>query len=144
MVQESKNVQTAVLDPLLKGLVSLPATPGEKAHLIGCKCRSCNEYFFPKRSICPNSFKEETMDVCQLSRKGKLYAYTIARRAPYGFEAPYAVGYVDLPEKLRIFCRFSEDSLNTLRIGMEVELEVGPLRKDENGVAILGFKFRPV
>jgi len=132
-----------LIDPKLKPLVKLPGNSSEKPHLIGSKCKFCGEYFFPKRVICPNCLKDETPEEVILSNKGKLYTYCIVKAAPLGFSAPYAVGYVDLPEGLRIFSPIAEGDRGKLKLGLELELIVDKIREDETGQAVYGYKFKP-
>lgn len=114
----------------------------EGLSLAGSRCRTCGRSYFPQKRVCPNCFKIDQMDPVALSRRGKLYSFTIVEAAPPGFTAPYAVGYVDLPEGVRIFSPLNGDN-DTLRIGMDLELTIGPI-KEEDGVTIIGQKFSPV
>ncbi len=77
--------------------------PSNSPHLLGSCCPHCSRIFFPTRRICPDCFKDETLTTIELSNHGTLYTYCVLRRGPMGFESPYAIGYVDLPEGLRIF-----------------------------------------
>jgi len=132
-----------LIDPKLSPLIQLPGSCSEKPHLIGSKCKSCKEIFFPKRVICPNCLKEEEVEDILLSNKGKLYTYCIVKAAPLGFDAPYAIGYVDLPEGLRIFSPLAECDQEHIKINMELELVVDKIREDETGKAVYGYKFKP-
>jgi len=134
-------------DKVIKeGLFKLPASPSERGCLIGSKCSSCGLVSFPKCVICPACFRDDTMEEIPLSSRGKLYTYCITQRAPEGFEAPYVMGYIDLPEKVRVFslitgCAPSEGSL---KLGMDMELVIERIRKDEAGNDLIGYKFKPV
>jgi uncharacterized OB-fold protein len=114
-----------------------------KAFLIGYRC-SYVEVFFPRRFICPDCFKEDTLEKIHLSTKGKLYTFCILERGPIGFDTPYAVGYIDLPEGLRIYALLMESRIERLKIGMEMELVIEKIRKDSEGNDIIGYKFKPV
>jgi len=86
------------------------------------------------------------MEEIPLSKKGKLYTFSVNEMAPQGFEAPYITGRVDLPEQVRVFsiiggCEAHEDSV---QIGMDMELFFETIRLDENGNSLLGYKFRPI
>lgn len=131
---------------IAEGLFVLPSFTSEKGYLIGSKCKHCNMVSFPKRVVCPACLKDDTSEEIPLSRRGKLYTYSINQMAPEGFIAPYITGKIDLPEKVRIFsvitgCEPNEDSLY---IGMEMEVVFEPLRKDEAGNDLIGYKFRPL
>jgi uncharacterized OB-fold protein len=129
---------------LKEGLFTYPGVPGEGPKLIGGRCRDCQAYFFPKRYLCPHCHKEGTIEEVELSSRGKLYTYCVVRVAPEGFTAPYVLGYVDLPEGVRIFTPITDVDPSALQIGMELELVIAPLRQDTEGNDIVGYKFRPV
>jgi len=61
--------------------------------------------------------------------------------APPLFISPYAVGYVDLPEGVRVFAQL-EAEFETLRPGLEMQACPGVIKLDENGDEIWGYKFR--
>jgi len=50
--------------------------------LLGNRCTSCGQIFFPKAKLCQACLHEELKEV-PLSRKGKLYSYTIAHMPSY-------------------------------------------------------------
>ena len=129
-----------------EGLFILPSSPSEEGYLIASKCSSCGIVSFPKRIVCPVCLTDDTMREVPLSRKGQLYSFAINLVAPAGFEAPYIIGKIDLPEKVRIFSVITEcdpkDDL--LHIGMEMELVFDRIREDEDGNDLIGYKFRPV
>jgi uncharacterized OB-fold protein len=118
--------------------------PSENPSLIGHRCRLCGKVFFPRRFICSECFKEGTLEEIRLSRRGTLYTFCVLERGPIGFDPPYAVGYIDLPEGLRIYSLLTEMSLEKLKIGMEMELVIEKIRKDSEGNEIIGYKFKPV
>lgn len=118
--------------------------PSEKPSLIGNRCKLCGNVFFPRRFICPDCFEEGTLQTVHLGRRGKLYTFCILERGPLGFDAPYAVGYIDLPEGLRIYSILTEASIERLKIGMEMELVIEKIRIDLEGNEIIGYKFKPV
>lgn len=131
---------------IAEGLFVLPGESLEKGYLLGSRCQECSLVTFPKRSICPNCLVENTMEEIPLSKKGKLYTFSVNEMAPQGFEAPYITGRVDLPEQVRVFsiiggCEAHEDSV---QIGMDMELFFETIRLDENGNSLLGYKFRPI
>lgn len=131
---------------IAEGLFVLPGGSLDGGYLIGAKCSNCATVSFPKWVVCPVCLRDDTMEEVPLSKRGKLYSYSVNRMAPDGFDAPYITGKVELPEKIRIFsvitgCEPVEDSLC---IGMEMGLVFEPLRKDEKGGDLVGYKFRPV
>ena len=130
--------------PFKEGLFTWPLPPGEQPSLLGNKCKSCGKLYFPKAAICPDCLKEDTLEEVKLSQRGKLYTYTIVRVASPGFKVPYAFGYIDLPEGLRVCSqiRAAEPLEENLKLGMDMELAIGPVR-EEAGKAIIGYLFHP-
>lgn len=117
-----------------------------ESYLIGSRCGSCGYVSFPKRLICPACLRENTMEEIPLSRKGQIYSYTVQHIALPGFQAPYVVARVELPEGPKIYslitgCKPVEGALE---IGDEVELVIGKIKEDEKGNEVIGYLFRPV
>jgi uncharacterized protein len=110
--------------------------------LLGNKCKSCGKIYFPKAQFCFNCFDKE-MEEAALSRRGKLYSYTVGRMASTHFQPPYAVGLIDLPEGVRVFAPLTMTKEETYTIGMEMELVIEELWR-ENHKQIIGYKFKPV
>ncbi|MBT7712552.1 MAG: OB-fold domain-containing protein, partial [Deltaproteobacteria bacterium] len=46
------------------------------------------------------------MEDIELSQRGVLYSYTIGHMPSSRFKPPYAIGYIDLPEKVRVYTPF--------------------------------------
>ena len=129
--------------PLREGLFVMPSRPGEKPRLLGSRCRGCGKTTFPPRSVCSDCYGEE-LERVPLSAKGQLYSYTIIGYPPPGLTAPYAIGYVDLAEGVRVFSILTEWDQKGLKVGMEVELVLDKFREDKEGNEILTYKFRPL
>ena len=111
--------------------------------LAGNRCRACEQVFFPKvEQVCLNCMEKQLEDV-PLSRKGKLCSYTVVHMPASGFQPPYAVGFVDLPEGIRVFTPLVMDKYKPFREGMEMEVRVGKLWEEEDKV-VMGFRFAPV
>ena len=109
--------------------------------LAGNKCRACGQVFFPKaEKVCLNCLEGPLEDL-PLSRKGKLCSYTVVHMPASGFQPPYAVGFVDLPEGVRVFTPLVMDEDKPFREGMEMEVRVGTLWEEEDR-EVMGFKFR--
>jgi uncharacterized OB-fold protein len=77
-----------------------------------------------------------------LSRVGTLYSFSTVHVAPKGFPTPYVIGYVDLPEDVRLFGQI-EGATTGLEVGAAVEVVLGVVRVSEAGEPIIGYKFRP-
>jgi uncharacterized OB-fold protein len=148
----AKELSNKGATPVGEGLFSLPSSPSEKPYLIGSKCRSCGESFFPAR-LCCRQCSSEDMEEIALSQTGTLYSFTTIRVKPphYIGEVPYIVGIVELPEGERIRTLLTDCDQDSLEIGMEMELVIEvvgrttkPLGKIEAGTEVLGWKFRPL
>jgi uncharacterized OB-fold protein len=110
--------------------------------LVANKCKSCGQVFFPKVNFCLSCLGE-AMEELKLSRRGKLYTYTIGRMASMHFEPPYAIGYVDMPEGVRIFAPIDIVEAKPLKVGMDLEVYIDKLWQ-EGDKEVIGYKFRPV
>lgn len=120
------------------------STEVEEPHLIGVKCKSCGEYFFPKRDRCLNCCNED-MEEINLSKRGKIYTYTIIHHSPPGYNGPvpYAVGAVELPEGIIILSPLKDFDFNKIKVGMDVEVVFEKIYEDDKGNDIIGYKFKP-
>jgi uncharacterized OB-fold protein len=109
--------------------------------LVGATCQSCGFTTLGKRAHCPSCWSEATMRSIPIGRRGVVYTRTVVHSAPPGFEAPYAVGYVDLKEGVRVFAHL-ETGDKAPAIGDPVELTLVPLRTDKDGRRLTGPRFR--
>jgi hypothetical protein len=114
-----------------------------KGKLLGGRCKNCGDYSFPPRRVCKKCFREEVEKV-ELGGKGIIHSSAVIINAPLRFQAPYAVAYVDLAEGPRLFAQLTTCNPEEIKFGTKVEMVVGPLRHDEQGNEIVGYKFQPV
>ena len=124
--------------PFGKGLFTEDAPGGR---LLGSRCKSCGQLYFPPAVLCYECLKEE-METVPLNRKGKLVAYTISYMASIHFEPPYAVGWIELPEGVHVFAPLKGGE-EDLKVGMDMELIIEKLW-DEDGKEVIGYKFQPL
>ncbi|MEM2093719.1 MAG: Zn-ribbon domain-containing OB-fold protein [Candidatus Bathyarchaeia archaeon] len=118
----------------------------ELYNLKGSRCETCGNVFFPARDICPNCRREGKITPAEFSGKGSIYAHTVIRAPPKGFEylAPYSVAIVQLDEGPRIISQIVDCDPEKVHIGMRVEACFRKLRDESpDGVIVYGFKFRP-
>jgi uncharacterized OB-fold protein len=136
---DSDRKQLSINEKLFK----LPSSE-EESHLMGVKCKSCGELFFPKRTKCIKCFAEEMEEVA-LSKKGKVYTYTMVHHATPGYTGPlpYAVGAIELPGGIVILSPLTQCDFDKLKIGLDVELVLEKLYDDESGNEVISYKFRP-
>jgi len=116
----------------------------EEPALEGSRCPQCGDTFYPPRVICLNCY-HEGLDRVALSRRGKLWTFTIARMAPPGalMTAPYVIAQVELPEAVIIPTVLTGVDPDAVRIGMDLELVVEKASVNAEGAEVMTFKFRP-
>jgi uncharacterized OB-fold protein len=83
----------------------------------------------------------------ELSTRGKIYSFSVVMQRPpgsYQGPVPYAFGWVELPEGVRVETLYTGCPLEELKMGMDVELVIETLHVDSEGRQIVCHKFRPV
>jgi len=125
--------------PIREGLFTEGPDGGR---LLANKCKSCGQVFFPKVAFCFSCLKENMEDII-LSRQGKLFTYTIAHMATMHFKPPYSVGYIEMPEGLRIFSPLKMVESKPFKIDMDMELSIEELWQEDDK-HIIGYKFKPL
>jgi uncharacterized OB-fold protein len=130
--------------PFRRGLFTFPIPAGAAACLLGSRCRECQTTYFPPRQICPRCMKEGILDSLPLSRRGALYTYTVIRQAPPRYPVPYAVGYVDLPEGVRVFAQLEGWERRELEVGEPMEVFFTTIRNNQAEGELVGYRFRPM
>lgn len=116
--------------------------------LLGTRCAGCGTYFFPKelRSCRNPSCGGTELEEVPLSRRGRIWSYTINHYAPPSpavAEAPYGVAAVELAQERMIVLGQIEGDAAGLRVGDEMELTVGSLYEDDEGEYLV-WKWKPV
>jgi len=130
--------------PIKEGLFPWPLPEDGSARLIGSRCQHCGQSYFPKRLQCPECQDKGRMEEITLNPQGRVYTYTIVRQAPSGFQAPYTIALVDLPEGVRLFSRLTTINPEEIKIEGPVELTFGPIAKDKEDNEIISYLFKPV
>ncbi|MEW6669818.1 MAG: OB-fold domain-containing protein [Thermodesulfobacteriota bacterium] len=131
--------------PFEEGLWRSPSE-GQAPQLIGSRCPSCGEIFFPrkKKGLCTHCYHAGLEEIL-LSGKGKIATFTIAEQAPaggfYHGPVPFAYGAVDLIDGVEVQTLFAGD-LYALRVGMDVEMIIDKLFDDGEGNQIMTYKFK--
>ncbi|MDO5814785.1 MAG: Zn-ribbon domain-containing OB-fold protein [Methanobrevibacter sp.] len=119
----------------------------QRYNLIGSKCNTCGEVFFPSRVVCPNCRRKGDLEPFQFSGKGKIYTYSVIRSAPDDFKklAPYAVAVIELEEGAKLTTQLVDCDVDSLEIGDDVEMVFRRVREDgEDGVISYGYKFKVI
>ena len=117
----------------------------QRYNLIGTKCKTCDETFFPKRVVCPNCRSHGEIEDIQFKGTGKIYTYSIIHSATDDFKnnSPYAVGIIELDEGAKITAQIVDCDLNDLHIGDEVEVVFRKIKEEgKDGVISYGYKFK--
>jgi uncharacterized OB-fold protein len=131
--------------PVEDGYFTVPDDPTEAPRLLGSRCRACGEHFFPRRLVCAKCLAEGCEDVL-LGPRGRLWTWTYVHVPLFAKKDArvdaYGVGQVDLPEGPRvqaILLGGPED----FRIGIDMELDLETLRRDDDGREVVIFRFKP-
>lgn len=122
-------------------------------HLLGSRCIDCNTYAFPPQNGCQRCSGTNT-ERTELSNRGTLWTWTIQGFPPKSppfigddnpatFK-PFGVGYVELPGQVKVETRLTQSDPAKLSIGMEMEMIIEALAKDDAGNDLVTFAFRPV
>ena len=125
---------------------ALPGTiddTGPRPRLLGSECAVCKSRVFPKPKICSVCWSEDLQSI-PLATRGKLYSYSIVHAARKGWRAPYAVGYVDLEDGVRVCAPLEGEIANLPQLDSTMELVVGVLRTEADGREILSHRFAAV
>ena len=109
--------------------------------LVGVKCKQCGQITFPRRESCLNCLGQDLEETC-LSQTGTLYTYTVVHMPSEHFEPPYAVGWIGLPEGIKLFSQIRGWQEFPLQTGMDMELYFEDLWEEEDK-AVFGYVFRP-
>jgi uncharacterized OB-fold protein len=117
---------------------------GDGLALVGQRCCDCGKVAFPRKRVCPECFGDDLQDQ-PLSKTGVLHTYTRTYVGAPHLPSPYVLGFVDVREGVRLLSLIvqCEPFEEVLRVGMPVEMVVGPLKKDTAGTQLYTYMFRP-
>ena len=126
---------------------------GDGPRLRGMRCKTCDNHVFPFQKGCPKCAGTDVEPV-DLGTRGTLWAWTIQgfppKAPPYLGETdpekfrPYGIGYVELPGQTKVETRLTESDPTKLAEGMEMELTLEQVGKDEDGNDIVTYAFKPI
>ncbi|MGE3150572.1 MAG: Zn-ribbon domain-containing OB-fold protein [Pseudorhodoplanes sp.] len=116
--------------------------PGGGAELLAACCTQCGTYYLPRVTIC-NTCRNASFDVKPLSPVGNLYSYTVIHVPPPGYPSPYAIGYVDFPEKVRVFGQIRLPEGKDVPCDTPVTVDVATLMFRPDGEKVEGYIFVP-
>ena len=78
-----------------------------------------------------------------LSQRGLLYSYTIVHMPTASLKPPYAVGWLETTEGVRVFAPLEMVDGKPFQVGMEMEVRVFPLWMDADK-EVIGYRFTPI
>ena len=58
----------------------------QRYNLVGSKCTTCGQVFFPQRVICPDCRRKGNIEDIQFSGKGKIFTYSVIRTPTSDFK----------------------------------------------------------
>ncbi|MDD7939685.1 Zn-ribbon domain-containing OB-fold protein [Actinomycetospora lutea] len=127
-----------VARPFREGLLSL-----DPPHLIGARCGACGVTTFPARDVCPSCRAEDAPAPTALSTEGRVHSFTVVRQAPAGTPVPYVLAWIDLPaDDVRLMAQVVGPAPEDVVLGLPVTLELVPFGTGDDGVELLGHRFR--
>jgi len=89
------------------------------AHLNGTRCPRCDMVAFPSRSVCHRCGGADLAPAL-ISPRGTLYTWTTVHVSS-SRATPYTLGYIDLPEELRVLALVQGDT-GSLHPGLAMRL----------------------
>ena len=107
--------------------------------LIGGRCAKCGALSFPRAAVCTECMSEE-IEKTELAGTGRVYSYSMVHQAPKGWSVPYALGYVDLTDKVRVLAHIDVPE-SALAIDMPVRLSVGRVGTGPAGEPLMSYTF---
>jgi uncharacterized OB-fold protein len=87
------------------------------------RCQACAKYIYYPRSICPHCMSD-TLRWERVSGRGRLYSYTVVRRAmnpAFAQDLPYVYAIVELEEGPRVTTNIVNCGLQALRVDMPLK-----------------------
>jgi uncharacterized OB-fold protein len=117
----------------------------QRYNLKGTHCKSCNEFFFPPRNICPNCRRVADIEEYRFGGLGTVITHTTIYNATEDFErqTPYNLAIIQLDEGPRVTGQMV--SCSEVRIGMRVKPVFRILGKEgDKGIIYYGTKFAPL
>ncbi len=132
--ERSRPNELKLVDPRLVDI------DGSRARLKAGQCRQCKAYSFPRADVCASCLSEDVADAF-LSEEGKLYSFSTIYKGPPGWIVPYTLGYVDLPEGVRVLANLDIPQ-EQLRVDLKVRLGFKAIAKDADGSPLQTYVFR--
>ncbi|MBB6306054.1 Zn-ribbon domain-containing OB-fold protein [Xanthobacter tagetidis] len=109
--------------------------------LLGGACRACGARSFPRAAVCTDCLSID-VETLALPSEGRLYSYSVVHQAPKGWDVPYVLGYVDLPDGLRVLAHIAAPPA-AIAIDQQVRLALGVVGTDAAGAPLSTYTFVP-
>lgn len=109
--------------------------------LVGQQCNDCGRLLFPKTGVCP-SCRSTRLSDHEMPQQGILYSWSVVHVAPKPWLTPYVIGYVDLPNGVRVFSHIGGDP-QALQVDMPVRVRPAEIGVDAQGQPRAFFQFAP-
>jgi hypothetical protein len=113
---------------------------------LGVECKKCGRKYIGRRLVCPSCGSRE-LEAVKLSRRGKIYSYTVVRTPPRGREnyGPYILAIIELDDGVRVMGEVVDIDPSEVKIGMPVEVVFRKIGEESKaGIIYYGYKFRPL
>lgn len=131
----AEETTTRTVRPAVEGWFGTDPEP----HLVGQRCADCATVVFPPRAVtCPNPrCTGEDLPPTPLSRRGRVWSYATNHYPPpppYVADEPFTpvtIAAVELAEEQLVVLGQVAGPTDDLRVGAEVELEIGTLLTTE-------------
>ncbi len=116
--------------------------------LVGSKCTSCGQLWFPRRSVCAKCSSRD-LESYECSHEGEVVCHweNIAKGAVpmgYGEQRPRIPTVVKLTDGVHVFTEIIETSPEEVYDGMAVKMVLRKQKRESNSNWTYGYKFIPV
>jgi len=140
---EGRSVEGARRLPLREGLFEMPNALHELPRLIGVRCPACGARFATPRVICLQC-EHRGLERCTLSPTGTVWTFTIVHQQPPGsvMQVPYAIAQVELDDGPIVASTIVDTPLESVRVGLPVEMTLHTVRRNEEGNDVVAHAFR--
>lgn len=135
----SDTIATTATPIPIVGYLSLADPP----HLVATVCTDCGAYYFDHRDACASCFGN-AFTTTPVSSVGTLETFTVVEVAAPGVPVPYVAGMVDCDGiSVRSNIIGVEPGVDSIRLGMPLQLTTFPIGTDDEGRTAIGFGFEP-
>ena len=118
---------------------------GGDPFLAGLRCGGCGATYLAGRRLACSRCSSSALEEVSLSRRGKLWVYSIVHQSVPGVKTPYVAAIVDLDEGGSVRCNVVDVEPDPAKIpfGLPVEMVTRVAGQDRDGNDVVAFYFRP-